>query len=69
MASIASLMVTPLRFRAVTSIPRGKCRSIFLTGGVVSSFFRMAVSSMVVGDVFIFLSRRQSSKARDIRAW
>ena len=55
MASMASLMVTPLRFRAVTSRPRGKCRSIFLTGGVVSSFLRTSLSSIVEGEVLIFL--------------
>lgn len=54
-ASSASLMVTPLRFRAVTSSPRGKRRSIFLTGGVVRNFFRISLSSIEVGDVFIFL--------------
>lgn len=48
-------MVTPLRFRAVTSNPSGKCRSIFLTGGVVSIFLSMSLSSTVVGDVLIFL--------------
>jgi len=48
-------MVTPLRFRAVTSRPRGKWRSIFLTGGVVSSFLRMDESSTVLDDVLIFL--------------
>ena len=55
MASSASLMVTPLRFRAVTSSPSGKCRSIFLTGGVVSSFLSMSFSSTVLGEVLIFL--------------
>jgi hypothetical protein len=48
-------MVTPLRFLAVTSNPSGKCRSIFLTGGVVSSFLRMSFSSTVEGDVLTFL--------------
>lgn len=48
-------MVTPLRFRAVTSNPKGKWRSIFLTGGVVSSFLRMSFSSTVDGDLLIFL--------------
>lgn len=60
MASNASLMVTPLRFLAVTSSPSGKCRSIFLTGGVVSSFLRMSFSSTVDGDVFIFLRGGQT---------
>ena len=55
MASMASLMVTPLRFRAVTSRPSGKWRSIFLMGGVVRSFLRTSLSSMDVGDVLIFL--------------
>jgi hypothetical protein len=53
-------MVTPLRFLAVTSNPSGKCRSIFLTGGVVSSFLRMSFSSTVEGDVLIFLRGCQS---------
>lgn len=60
-ASIASLIVTPFRFRAVTSRPRGKCRSIFLTGGVVRSFLRYSLSSMVLGDVLIFLCRRRKA--------
>lgn len=55
MASSASLMVTPLRFRAVTSRPRGKWRSIFLMGGVTSSFLRTAGSSTVEGEAFSFL--------------
>ena len=50
-------MVTPLRFRAVTSSPNGKCRSIFLRGGVVRSFLRISLSSTVEGDVLIFLRR------------
>lgn len=54
-ASNASLIVTPFRFRAVTSSPRGKCRSIFLTGGVVSIFFRIVGSSTVLVDVLSFL--------------
>lgn len=61
MASSASLIVTPLRFRAVTSSPRGKWRSIFLTGGVVSIFLRCSLSSTVVGDVLIFLERNRVS--------
>ena len=48
-------MVTPFRFRAVTSRPSGKCRSIFLTGGVVRNFFSTSLSSNVAGDVFSFL--------------
>lgn len=55
MASSASLIVTPLRLRAVTSRPRGKCRSIFLIGGVVRSFFSSSLSSTVDGEVLIFL--------------
>lgn len=54
-ASRASLMVTPLRFRAVTSRPRGKWRSIFLTGGVTRNLLRISLSSIVEGDVFSFL--------------
>ncbi len=56
-------MVTPLRFRAVTSSPNGKCRSIFLTGGVVSSFLRISLSSTVEGDVLIFLQRLLGNRA------
>ena len=55
MASQASLIVTPLRFRAVTSSPSGKCRSIFLMGGVQRSFFRASLSSIVDGEVLSFL--------------
>lgn len=55
MASMASLMVTPLRLRAVSSRPRGNCRSIFLMGGVVRSFLSSSLSSMVVGEVLSFL--------------
>ena len=55
MASRASLIVTPLRFRAVTSSPSGKCRSIFLTGGLVKNFLSASFSSSVAGDVFNFL--------------
>ena len=54
-ASSASFIVTPFRFRAVTSSPRGKCRSIFLTGGVVSIFLSASLSSTVDGEVFNFL--------------
>lgn len=50
-------MVTPFRFRAVTSRPRGKCRSIFLTGGVVSIFLSASLSSRVVGEVLSFLCK------------
>ena len=57
-ASNASLIVTPFRFRAVTSRPRGKWRSIFLTGGVVRCFLRTSLSSSVAGEVFSFLCRR-----------
>jgi hypothetical protein len=53
-------MVTPLRFLAVTSNPSGKCRSIFLTGGVVRSFLRMSFSSTVEGDVLTFLQPCQT---------
>lgn len=58
MASSASLIVTPFRFRAVTSSPNGKCRSIFLTGGVVRCFFSQLFSgsSSELGDL---LSRLQ----------
>lgn len=48
-------MVTPFKFLAVTSSPRGKCRSIFLTGGLVRNFFKASLSSSVAGDVFSFL--------------
>lgn len=50
-------MVTPLRFRAVTSSPNGKCRSIFLIGGVVSIFLRadFSGSSSNAGDLLIRL--------------
>lgn len=54
MASSASLIVTPFKFRAATSRPSGKCRSIFLTGGVVRSFLRTAGSSTVLGDLLSF---------------
>lgn len=50
-ASRASLMVTPFRFRAVTSNPNGKCRSIFFTGGSVSIFLSTPGSSSVAGDL------------------
>lgn len=54
-ASSASLTVTPFRFRAVTSSPSGKWRSIFLTGGLVRNFLSASLSSSVAGDVFSFL--------------
>ena len=56
-ASNASLIVTPLRFLAVTSSPSGKWRSIFLTGGFVRNFFRTSRSSRDAGEVFSFLLR------------
>lgn len=55
MASRASLIVTPFKFRAVTSRPKGKCKSIFFTGGVVRNFFKASLSSSVAGDVLSFL--------------
>lgn len=55
MASSASLIVTPFRFRAVTSRPKGKCKSIFLTGGLTSFSLRISLSSMVFGDLLSFL--------------
>ncbi len=55
MASRASLIVTPFRFRAVTSRPSGKCRSIFLTGGLVRNFLSTSFSSSVAGEVLSFL--------------
>ena len=55
MASSASLMVTPFRLRAVTSSPKGKCRSIFLMGGWQRSFLRTSLSSMDEGAVLSFL--------------
>lgn len=54
-------MVTPFRFRAVTSRPRGKWRSIFLTGGVTRSLLRISLSSIEEGDVFSFLFRQQQA--------
>ena len=54
-ASSASLMVTPFRFRATTSIPVGNLRSIFLTGGLVSIFLRTPGSSIELEDWLIFL--------------
>lgn len=55
MASSASLMVTPLRLRAVTSRPSGKWRSILRTKGKQSGFFSTSLSSRVAGEVFSFL--------------
>src|SRR6266498_305283 len=60
MASSASLIVTPFMLRAVTSRPRGKCRSIFLTGGVVSIFFKVSGSPIEVGEVLSFLQAKVS---------
>ena len=63
MASNASLIVTPFKFRAVTSSPRGKCRSIFLTGGSVSIFLRalFSGSSIDIGDLLIRLPHHDPS--------
>lgn len=58
-------MVTPFRFLAETSRPRGKWRSIFLIGGVVKSFFKMAGSSTVLVDVLSFLYLLQSMSQQD----
>jgi hypothetical protein len=55
MASSASLIVTPFEFRAVTSRPSGKCRSILLTGGLTRCILRMSLSSTVDGEVLSFL--------------
>lgn len=60
-ASSASLIVTPLRLRAVTSRPSGKCRSTFLTSGRQSGFFRTSLSSIVAGDVLNFLYAMSAS--------
>ena len=49
------MIVTPLRFRAVTSFPNGKWRSILLTGGSERGSLRIAASSIVFGLVLIFL--------------
>lgn len=62
-ASRASLIVTPLRFRAVTSRPNGKCRSIFLTGGVTRYFLRASLSSRLAGDVLSFLQEMPVNNA------
>jgi hypothetical protein len=71
MASNASLIVTPFRFRAVTSSPRGKWRSIFLTGGSVSIFLRelFSGSSIDIGDLLIRLNimTHQSSFYQNVR--
>ena len=57
-------MVTPFRFLAVTSSPSGKCRSIFLTGGVVSIFLSAAFSgsSSNAGDLLIRLRNKMLVK-------
>ena len=60
-ASSASFIVTPFMFRAVTSSPSGKCKSIFLTGGFVRNFLRTSFSSSVAGEVFSFLQARGQS--------
>lgn len=52
-------MVTPLRLRAVTSRPRGKWRSIFLTRGVQRGFLRMSGSPRAEGEVLSFLCFRE----------
>ena len=67
-ASSASFIVTPFKFRAVTSSPRGKCRSIFLTGGVVRNFLRASLSSKVDGEVFNFLFGRRSVTISHVEA-
>ena len=70
-ASNASLIVTPFRFRAVTSSPSGKCRSIFFTGGVVRNFLSTAGSSTVLGDVLsllcVHVSLPDRCTGRDVR--
>lgn len=66
-ASSASLTVTPFRFRAVTSRPSGKWRSIFFTGGLVRNFFSASLSSSVAGDVFSFLWFK-TSLSRDLHS-
>lgn len=53
-ASSASRMVTPFRFRAVTMMPVGNWRSILLIKGVVRGFLT-STWSIVPGDVLIFL--------------
>lgn len=63
MASKASLTVTPFMFLAVTSIPRGNRRSIFLIGGVLNGFLRIDGSSIELGDVLIFLWGREDRLA------
>ena len=59
-------MVTPLRFRAVTSRPNGKWRSIFLTGGSVSGFLRASLSSSEAGDVLSLLYECSSARATQV---
>lgn len=46
----------------MTSRPSGKWRSIFLMGGLQSSFLRTSWSSTLDGDVFNFLWRRRRRK-------
>ena len=62
MASRASFIVTPFMLRAVTSMPRGKRISIFLTRGFVRGFLRVSFSSSVAGEVFSFLFGRERSR-------
>lgn len=63
-------MVTPFMFRAVTSSPRGKWRSIFFTGGVVSIFFKTSLSSIVEGEVLSFLQTPSVTLVKDhIECW
>jgi hypothetical protein len=64
MASSASLIVTPRRFRAVTSRPSGKCKSILRTNGRQSGFFSTSLSSKVAGDVLSFLRAQHVSLPR-----
>jgi hypothetical protein len=58
-ASNASLIVTPFKLRAVTSRPKGNCKSTFLTRGSHRGFLRTSLSSTVEGDVFTFLLNRR----------
>lgn len=66
MASSASLIVTPFMFRAVTSFPSLKWRSIFLTLGFVRGSLRIAGSSMPLGLWLIFLYHEAISRCRCI---
>lgn len=52
-------------FRAVTWRPRGKSRSIFLTGGVTRYSLRISLSSIVEGEVLSFLGESQLLGKRD----